>query len=214
MARHLGRSFVLTSTLFSFAHAGPCRPSASSEVIAPTTTATTTTETVDVTKSFSTTFSVSFTIETSQAESIATTDTAVAVGTSSEMSIITDSQIQTITTTTTSDVVSTTTFEASTTTAAPVQGCVNNLKNPAPGYAVCGTKGIPMVPSDDFLYLGKAAAGTRLDCYKSCAGNPNCLSFTVEENVSCELYAGSTGATGILDTPWKWYELDCFCNTV
>ncbi|TVY66270.1 hypothetical protein Focb16_v011142 [Fusarium oxysporum f. sp. cubense] len=238
MARHLVRSFVLTSVLCSLANAGPCRPSTSSAVVATTTasesaaattgpekasesltlstwsaTVTTNSETVDITKSPSTTFSVSFTTETSQAESTATTDTIVAVDTSSETSNVPGSQTQTATTTTASDAALTTTTEASTTTAAPVPSCVNNLKDPAPQDAFCATKGYPTANGDNLRYLGNGAVGTRLDCYRSCVETPECQSFAVQENGFCEMYRGSIGGTDGQNTSFEWYEPSCFCDT-
>ncbi|KAL6914872.1 hypothetical protein FSST1_012632 [Fusarium sambucinum] len=159
--------------------------------------------------SLNTTASESFATETPLAESTATTNNTVAVDTRSETYTATDSQMHTITT---SDAAFTTTTEASittteasittteTSTAAPVPVYINILKNPAPGIAVCGIKRVPVAVSDDFVYLRNAAAGTRLDCYRSCVEKLNYLSLAIQENVPCELYSGSTGGTDVLDT--------------
>ncbi|EYB21987.1 hypothetical protein FG05_12405 [Fusarium graminearum] len=212
MGRHLVHSFVLTSVLGSLVRAGPCRPSTTSVVAVTTTTATTNSEVGD------TTISVPFTTETSGAESTGTTDTTVAIETSIETSTVTDSQTQAISTTaasdaavtTTTDDAPTTTAEASSTTGAPAPTCVNNFKNPVPEGASCGDEGFPR---NSVSYVGNGPVGSMIDCYESCLTQANCQSFAMIENVFCELYSGSLGGTSNVDTSYKWYDIDCFCDT-
>ncbi|KAF5024517.1 hypothetical protein F66182_3457 [Fusarium sp. NRRL 66182] len=267
MARHLVRSFILTSVLCSLVNAGPCRPPSSSTLVATTTatetdtattgtektgtTASDTTSTAYATLSFTTetteasqtltlsisdttTLSASETFETSLDETTETTvatdgSTTIATTTKTESAIdaTTTSSDDASTTTTEGDTTTTelsttfasqetsvtTTIEASTTTAEPAPSCVNNLKDPSPEDAICAKKGYPTADGDALRYLGNGVAGSALDCYRSCMETPNCKSFAVQENAFCEMYRGSPGDTDSVETPFMWYETDCFCET-
>ncbi|RBQ70465.1 hypothetical protein FVER53590_12281 [Fusarium verticillioides] len=116
-------------------------------------------------------------------------------------------------TTATTEAPTTTTEEATTTASETATGCINNMERPTPEGAVCGTRGSIQRVSDDWRYLGEGVSSSLMECYASCQGKSNCVTFFYEKNAQCTLYMGTI--TQLMPDPngSKSYQTSCFCDT-
>ncbi|KAF5629971.1 uncharacterized protein FTJAE_8341 [Fusarium tjaetaba] len=101
----------------------------------------------------------------------------------------------------------TTTTEAATTTTSP--GEYVCLKDPAPVGKGCNAQG---GGQGDLQTMGNANTLTLASCYKSCLDRPGCIAISLQPGLWCALWAGSFTGTSGGESPWSWYDMDCFCD--
>ncbi|KAL5586748.1 hypothetical protein FOBRF1_016618 [Fusarium oxysporum] len=112
-------------------------------------------------------------------------------------------------TTTSGDIATTT--ETTLTPSSTAYSCVNNEKTPFPAGVLCDTKGIGADPNMLFLTQVTGDA-TIAHCRDVCRGMDDCIAFTVQPNVFCDLWGGRIQGTDGSNTDFSWYSLDCFCD--
>ncbi|KAL6918406.1 hypothetical protein FSST1_009901 [Fusarium sambucinum] len=101
----------------------------------------------------------------------------------------------------------TTTTETATTTTSPAESVC--LKSPSPAGKACKAQG---GGDGDLDYLGEGDATSLANCLKSCQDKAGCVAFALSPDDSCALYGGIFTGTTDDETPWVWYEMDCFCD--
>ncbi|KAI6758363.1 hypothetical protein HG530_010603 [Fusarium avenaceum] len=166
---------------------------------------TTKTEESTVTGSAASSTDITITIRESAATTTATTCTPA------EPPVYTETE-DFMMTTMFEDAITTTTAAEPPATTTEAYECVDNLKEPSPSGAICGTKGYPQGLSDGGRDLQGRAADTLLDCYKLCQEQPNCETFYFTGDY-CELYKGTFSSVYEEDVSLRTYETRCFCDT-
>ncbi|PCD26266.1 hypothetical protein AU210_012697 [Fusarium oxysporum f. sp. radicis-cucumerinum] len=104
-----------------------------------------------------------------------------------------------------------TTTETTLAPSSTAYSCVNNEKTPFPAGLLCDTKGIGADPNMLFLTQVTGDA-TIAHCRDVCRGMDDCIAFTVQPNVFCDLWGGRIQGTDGSNTDFSWYSLDCFCD--